>query len=548
MMIGELLGLKYDPFAAGSSPILTGPVKAAFAQIVRELGSGSRAAVITGAAGAGKSLLLTLIEESYSRDGCSVSRIDLAALVPPHLDEGTDLLLVDEADSADPSVLQGLLAKNRETLRAVVLACRSEAAARLCHELSAVPVHVTGLSPAQAKDFIIARVTKAGRADLFTPAALDRLIEASGGSPQALRVVAGMAMFLAAYAQAAQIEISHVEEAMRSQSGPVSAEASAADGPGEAETNADEEPGVADDAAPDDIMLLEDELPAEQPAAAPLLTHVAQIQTRAEERAASASLADVVFERRPEARPRNRAFPKLAAAAVLLAAIPVSASVWFRTEAQQPAQMTQASVTRPPITRSPSRSPADNLRALERVAQAVMPGRVVIALVPAAPLQQVSIGDARKDVAPPPQTQRRDVTAVASAAATAIPPSAAMSIAGSQAIIAPTSVPPPAAGRAPLSTEREPALGIRRSPSETFARNEDNRGFTGAPSGSASSGVRPKYLTANAMALALLDIAEQAGLRDDDEFTGFRACVFQRVSPGAAEYSAFWRAVQQCIR
>jgi hypothetical protein len=60
--------------------------------------------------------------------------------------------------------------------------------------------------------------------------------------------------------------------------------------------------------------------------------------------------------------------------------------------------------------------------------------------------------------------------------------------------------------------------------------------------------VRPKYLTANAMALALVDIAEEADLRDEDQFTGFRACVFQRVSPGGAEYAAFWRAVQQCIR
>jgi hypothetical protein len=50
------------------------------------------------------------------------------------------------------------------------------------------------------------------------------------------------------------------------------------------------------------------------------------------------------------------------------------------------------------------------------------------------------------------------------------------------------------------------------------------------------------------MALALVDIAEDAGLQDDDEFTEFRACVFRRVSPGASEYTAFWRAVQQCLR
>ena len=107
---------------------------------------------------------------------------------------------------------------------------------------------------------------------------------------------------------------------------------------------------------------------------------------------------------------------------------------------------------------------------------------------------------------------------------------------------------PPGAERAAPSAEREDAPDAVQAPRESVARNEDDRGFAGAPSGSASTGVRPKYLTANDMALAMVDIAEQAGLRYDDEFTQFRACVFRRVSPGAAEYTAFWRAVAQCVR
>jgi type II secretory pathway predicted ATPase ExeA len=490
MITCEMFGLNFDPFAPGSPIVVTEPVKAVLAQITGEFGRGVRAVVITGAPGTGKTLLLTLIQDSYKGRNLSISRVDLAALFPFALADTTDLLLVDEADSADPSALQAWLARHSERPRTMVLACRPEASARLCHELGAVAIHVRPLSASQAKDFIIERVTKAGRPDLFAPPALDHLIEASAGSPQALRSLAGMAMFLAVYSQASQIDASHVEEAVHSQGGFLPKDGRS----GEATASAAVE-RVADEAQ---NVSLEPRDAAEQPAA-------------------PSCLADALLGLRRESRPRHRAFPArplLAAATALLAAIPVSGSVFVGTEDHGAAHVAVASFTPRLIAPTPPR-PANSLRRLERVANAVMPGRVVLAIVPQNSLQPVSIGSMGKQAPPLAQAQRQGVAVAPSGAASATSPLTAANIAGSQAVIAP---------------ERAGIVPAR----ETSAR--------------LGLALPPKYMTANAISLALLDIAEQAGFRYDDEFVTFRACVFRRVSPGGAEQRAFWRAVESCLR
>jgi hypothetical protein len=198
---------------------------------------------------------------------------------------------------------------------------------------------------------------------------------------------------------------------------------------------------------------------------------------------------------------------------VLLAALPISGSVLFGTEDHRAAHVTLASVTPPTIIRAPRRIAAEGLSTLDRVAKAVLPGRVVLALVPLGSLQSVSIEPLDKRAVPVPQPARRTVAALPSPLAKPTPPPSATSVAGSQTMIATVPVPPPVVERVTAPRAALP----------------------------------PRYMTANAMALALVDISEQAGFGDDDEFVAFRACVFRRVSPGAAEQTAFWRAVEVCL-
>jgi type II secretory pathway predicted ATPase ExeA len=487
------------------------------AQVTSKLEGGARAIVMTGAPGAGKTLLLSLIQDAYSRRGRSVSRVDLAALFPSALDDQADLLLIDEADTADASALHTAIAEDRGTARSIVLACRPEAVTRLSDELRAVAVHLAPLSPAQAKDFITARVTKAGRADLFTSAALDRLIEASAGSPQALRNLAGMAMFLAAYAQESQIAVSHVEEAVRSQGGFLATE-----------TRSDDERGSVADAA-------ETVLP--KPVAAVV------------EPARSSSLADARFDTWPERRPRRGSLTAgafAAVAALLLVAIAIPRPVLFGTEHEWAARVRPPSMVLAPAGSTPLQT-ADSLRALDRVAKAVMPGRAVLVIVPAGPLQPIAVTPLETGALPVVETDRRNVAPLASAVVAATSPPPLRSIVGSQARLAPVTVAPPAAERVPAVPQREASAALRERRRELLAQDGNDRKFGSAPVPSGLA-LPPKYLTANAISVALLDIAEQAGLRYDDEFVAFRACVFRRVSPGGAEQRVFWRAVEVCIR
>ena len=496
MMIHEAFGLNYDPFAPGAPAVVAEPVKAALAQITGQFEHGVRAVVITGAPGTGKTLLLTLIQDSYKGRNLSVSRVDLAALFPFALDN-TDLLLLDEADSADPLSLQAWLSRHSEMPRTIVLACRPDAAARLCEALGAVAIHLSPLSVSQAKHFMSERVAKAGRADLFAPGALDDLVEASAGLPQALRSLSGMAMFLAAYSQAREIDVSHVEEAIRSQGGFLAAHVAASGEPKSVDTNSI---SLVEDAAPEEPVL--EEPPREVPALTSCLAD-ALVGLRPQTKFA---------EIRPEPRVWFRRFStgrELAGAALLVLAIAIPQSAFFGTQTDRTARVALASMTPRPANRVPPDSTTDSLRRLDRVAKAVMPGRVVLAIVPQGSLQPIAMPPLETGALPPVQLERRTFAALPSAALGAIPPPSVASVAGAQAVF----------GSAPArSTSLAPPL------------------------------LPPKYLTANAISLALLDTAEMAGLQHDDEFAEFRACVFRRVSPGGAEQRAFWRAVSICIR
>lgn len=68
-----------------------------------------------------------------------------------------------------------------------------------------------------ARRFIATRTAVAGRPDLFSPASLDVLAAASRGRPAALRLLAGNAMFHAAFDGAARVEEAHARQAAATQ-------------------------------------------------------------------------------------------------------------------------------------------------------------------------------------------------------------------------------------------------------------------------------------------------------------------------------------------
>ena len=68
-----------------------------------------------------------------------------------------------------------------------------------------------------ARRFVATRTAAAGHPDLFSPAALDLLAAASRGRPAALRLLAGNAMFHAAFDGAARVEEVHARQAAATQ-------------------------------------------------------------------------------------------------------------------------------------------------------------------------------------------------------------------------------------------------------------------------------------------------------------------------------------------
>ena len=196
MAISNSLKLSRDPFGREAPAPIVPPVQLAFDEVMREIGRGTTVIVVIGPAGSGKSLLLDITESACSSRGLSVGRIDRGDLAHTVLGEAPDLLLVDEADSVDPPTLQLMLSNRDDTgPRSIVFACRLSDTARYAGEAVPVFVKVAPLAPADARKFIIERVTGAGHAELFEPEALDRLVAATKGSPRLLQSIAGHALF-----------------------------------------------------------------------------------------------------------------------------------------------------------------------------------------------------------------------------------------------------------------------------------------------------------------------------------------------------------------
>ena len=363
MSYSNPLKLTHDPFGREApTPILI-TVQAAFDEVMREIGCDAPNIVIAGPTGSGKTFLLGLIERAYAANGRSVRRIERGDLIDAALSADCDLLLVDEADSTDPVTLQALLSREEgKRPTSIVFACRPCGRQRFMEDGAPVFVALRGLSPDEARHFVIDSAESAGRANLFSGAALDNLIAASGGSPRLLKSIGGHALFFADAAGADRVDPKHVEDAVLAQFGPRSATPEGAKTPDlesdrsiapetPATQSFDSERGEADVEEIDP----QDSLPLDE-----------------------SKLWDPV----PNSR---RLFAGAFAVWVLL----LSAVLYDKNFG---GFLYGTSLSQKPVT--DSRPIADPLDAMQKVADALMPHRIVLTVISTAPLQQVAFAQA----------------------------------------------------------------------------------------------------------------------------------------------------------
>ncbi|HLK11954.1 MAG TPA: AAA family ATPase [Candidatus Binatia bacterium] len=141
---------------------------------------------------------------------------------------GNVALLIDEAQDLAPAVLEELrllsnLETGREKILQIVLAGQPELdavladpALRQLRQRVTLRVRIRPLSAAEVAAYVHARLERAGAADptgLFTPAALARLAEASGGIPRVVNVLCDACLVTAFAAGATDVTPAVVEEA-----------------------------------------------------------------------------------------------------------------------------------------------------------------------------------------------------------------------------------------------------------------------------------------------------------------------------------------------
>jgi hypothetical protein len=143
--------------------------------------------------------------------GLSVRCVHRGDLVDVAASGRSDLLLVDEAASMPDSTLHMLLSEgDKRPATTTVLLCLPAFVRRLSTVADAVVVELTRLSQSDTRLYLQERATQAGFPNLFTPAGLDLIVDASRGLPRSLWSIAGLAYFYAASEGASQISRQNV--------------------------------------------------------------------------------------------------------------------------------------------------------------------------------------------------------------------------------------------------------------------------------------------------------------------------------------------------
>jgi hypothetical protein len=211
------LPIEANPFSARVSGARIGrPLQTAFGGVIRNIGLETRIVVVLGSSGTGKSLLMDMVARACSGMGLSVRSIERGDLLHAAAGEHSDVLLIDEADSMSNSTLQALLsARGKAVATTTVFLCLPSCVSRLNFSGSDAAVfELSPLSLSDARTYLLERANSIGRPHLFTPEALDMIIDGSRGLPRLLRSIASLAFFRAACEETSRIGANHVEDAL----------------------------------------------------------------------------------------------------------------------------------------------------------------------------------------------------------------------------------------------------------------------------------------------------------------------------------------------
>ena len=176
--------------------------------VVAALNQGD-AAVVLGASGTGKTLLLQDLVRTLGQEGRPTRLVGHADLLDPALK--SHIIVIDDADLIEADDLATLGMREAP----FVLAARSQFADRLADLPRPITaVHLRPLSPVEVAHFVAARLSSAGRSrDLLEPEAVLTLALRSRGVPRLVNVLAAAAVMQAKTEKAASVCRRHVEQA-----------------------------------------------------------------------------------------------------------------------------------------------------------------------------------------------------------------------------------------------------------------------------------------------------------------------------------------------
>jgi type II secretory pathway predicted ATPase ExeA len=211
MNAAERLRLEENPFAAASGGVGP-PLRTALREVTREIALETPIVVLVGRAGTGKTVLMNMAARAWNNMGLTVRQVDRGDLMQITIDQRSDLLLIDEANSISDSLLRALVsAGGKPVATTMVFSCLPGSVGRFTFSAGrAAVVELAPLSRSDARHYLLEQATSAGRPDPFMPEALELVVEGSGGAPRLLQSIASLAYFSAAFDGASQIRPKHV--------------------------------------------------------------------------------------------------------------------------------------------------------------------------------------------------------------------------------------------------------------------------------------------------------------------------------------------------
>jgi hypothetical protein len=219
----ESLKIEADPFVPDGDDLHIGrPLQSAYDDVIRQIGLKAPIVLVTGNPGTGKTLLTDMLAQAFSETELSVRRVDRGDLLHFSLDQWSDLLLVDEADSVPNSILETLSLKGgKHAAKTIIFLGLPSCSGRFIHSnLHPVIVDLAPLSSAETRTYLLERASNANSRTLFTTEALNLIVDRSCGSHRVLLSTASLAFFGAALDRAEQIGLKHVLYALSAQVSP----------------------------------------------------------------------------------------------------------------------------------------------------------------------------------------------------------------------------------------------------------------------------------------------------------------------------------------